>query len=115
LPENLTEDFLIDQEYLTDLVLRGDDLQGLRKVRHWIYFRKLKQRLKMTDRLESMKFSIDSIRYIRESPFPYELQVSRMDSITPIKISELTTLMKILSEVYQAKYDGWGTELVPKE
>jgi hypothetical protein len=69
----------------------------------------------MTDKLESLKFSIDSIKYHRESKFPYELQVSRMDSITPSKISELTTLMKVLSQVYQAQYDGWGTELKPKE
>ena len=115
LPDNLTEDFLIDHQYLNDLVLRGDDLQGLRKVRHWIYFNKLKQRLKMTEKLESLKFSIDSIKYRRESKYPFELQVSRMDSITPSKISELTTLMKILSEVYKAQYDGWGTELIPKE
>lgn len=115
LPDNLTEDFLIDHEYLNDLVLRGDDLQGLRKVRHWIYFKKLKQRLKMTEKLELLKFSIDSIKYHRESQFPYELQVSRMDSITPNKISELTTLMKVLCQVYQAQYDGWGTELIPKE
>ena len=115
LPDNLTEDFLIDHKYLNELVLQGDDLQGLRKVRHWIYFQKLKQRLKMTEKLKSIKFSIDSIKYHRESRYPYELQVSRMDSITPDKISELTTLMKVLSQVYQAQYDGWGTELIPKE
>ena len=115
LPDNLTEDFLIDHKYLNELVLQGDDLQGLRKVRHWIYFQKLKQRLKMTEKLKSIKFSIDSIKYHRESRYPYELQVSRMDSITPTKISELTTLMKVLSQVYQAQYDGWGTELIPKE
>ena len=115
LPDNLSEDFLIDQEYLNNLVLRGDDLQGLRKVRHWLYFNKLKQRLKMTEKLQSLKFSIDSIDYHRESKYPYELQVSRMDSIPPKKISQLTTMMKVLSQVYQAQYDGWGTEVVPKE
>lgn len=115
LPEPLTEDFLMDQEYLYDLVLQGDDLQGLRKVRHWIYFNKLKNRLKMTERLESIKFSIDSIRYDRNSKWPYELQVSRMDSITPKRISDLTTLMKILSAAYQGQYDGWGTDLLEKE
>jgi len=38
-----------------------------------------------------------------------------MDSITPKKVSELTTLMKVLSQAYQAQYDGWGTEVIPKE
>lgn len=115
LPVNLSEDFLIDHEYLNNLVLQGDDLQGLRKVRHWIYFKNLKQRIKMSEKLESLKFSLDSIKYLRERQFPYELQVSRMDSITPKKVSELTTLMKVLSQAYQAQYDGWGTEVVPKE
>jgi hypothetical protein len=115
LPVNLSEDFLIDHEYLNNLVLLGDDLQGLRKVRHWIYFKNLKQRLKMSEKLESLKFSLDSIKYNRERQFPYELQVSRMDSITPKKVSELTMLMKVLSQVYQARYDGWGTEVIPKE
>lgn len=115
LPVNLSEEFLIDHEYLNNLVLLGDDLQGLRKVRHWIYFKNLKQRIKMSEKLESLKFSLDSIKYNRERQFPYELQVSRMDSITPTKVSELTTLMKVLSQVYQARYDGWGTEVIPKE
>ncbi len=115
LPVNLSEDFLIDHEYLNNLVLLGDDLQGLRKVRHWIYFKNLKQRIKMSEKLESLKFSLDSIKYNRERLFPYELQVSRMDSITPKKVSELTMLMKVLSQVYQARYDGWGTEVIPKE
>lgn len=115
LPVNLSEDFLIDHEYLNNLVLLGDDLQGLRKVRHWIYFKNLKQRIKMSEKLESLKFSLDSIQYNRERLFPYELQVSRMDSITPKKVSELTTLMNVLSQVYQARYDGWGTEVIPKE
>jgi len=115
LPVNLSEEFLIDHEYLNNLVLLGDDLQGLRKVRHWIYFKNLKQRIKMSEKLESLKFSLDSIKFNRERQFPYELQVSRMDSITPAKVSELTTLMKVLSQVYQARYDGWGTEVIPKE
>ena len=115
LPVNLSEEFLIDHEYLNNLVLLGDDLQGLRKVRHWIYFKNLKQRVKMSEKLESLKFSLDSIKFNRERQFPYELQVSRMDSITPAKVSELTTLMKVLSQVYQARYDGWGTEVIPKE
>lgn len=111
----LTDDYLLDQKYLYDLVIQGDDLQGLRKVRHWVYFNKLKQRTKMADKLTSLKFSLDSINYVRDTPLPYELQFSRMDSITPDRISDLTSLLKILSEVYQGQYDGWGTELQTKD
>lgn len=115
LPPGLSEDFIIDQKYLFDLVLQGDDLQGLRKVRHWIYFNKLKQRLKMSEKLENLNFSIDSIKYHRGSKWPYEIQVSRQDSIAPQHIFDLTTMMKILTEKYQGSYDGWGTELIIEE
>lgn len=115
LPPGLTEDFLIDQKYLFDLVLQGDDLQGLRKVRHWIYFNTLKQRLKMSEKLETLNFSIDSIKYHRDSKWPFEIQVSRMDSVTPSYIFDLTMMMKILSEAHQGMYDGWGTQPVFKE
>lgn len=115
LPAGMTEDFLMNQKYLYDLVLQGDDLQGLRKVRHWFYFRKLKQRQRLSERLESLNFSIDSINYIRDRKLPYELQVSRKDSIMPPKISELTSMLSILSEIYGGYYDGWGTDLLPAE
>ena len=115
LPAGLSEDFLMDQKYLYDLVLQGDDLQGLRRVRHWIYFKKLKQRQRMSERLESLKFSIDSIQYDRNRKLPYELQVSRMDYITPQEISNLTGTLTVLSELFGGQYDGWGTELVPAD
>ena len=115
LPAGMSEDFLMDQKYLYDLVLQGDDLQGLRKVRHWFYFKKLKHRQRLSERLESLKFSIDSINYIRDRNLPYELQVSRMDSIIPSKISGLTSMLSILSEIYGGYYDGWGTEPLPAE
>jgi hypothetical protein len=84
-------------------------------VRHWFYFRKLKQRQRLSERLESLNFSIDSINYIRDRKLPYELQVSRKDSIMPPKISELTSMLSILSEIYGGYYDGWGTDLLPAE
>lgn len=115
LPRGLTDDSLMDQGYLYDLVLQGDDLQGLRKVRHWLYFNNLKQRTRMSERLQSLNFSLDSIKYVRDRKWPYELQVSRMDSITPGSIYDLTTLMQILSAAYLGQYDGWGTELIKKE
>ncbi len=115
LPPGMSEDYLLDQKYLYDLVLMGDDLQGMRKVSHWFYFRKLKQRQRLSERLESLKFSIDSINYFRDRSLPYELQVSRLDSISPVKIRELTSMLSILSEIYGGLYDGWGTEPVPAQ
>jgi hypothetical protein len=114
-PKNISLEYLINQKYLYDLVLQGDDLQGLRKVNHWIYFNNLKTRTTVAEQLKRLKFSLDSISYKKESKYPYELQISRNDSINPNSIYKLTTMLNALCASYKGKYDGWGTEVKVKE
>jgi len=113
--ESLYADFsiesLFNQIYLNDLVLQGDDLKGLRKVNHWLYFKNLKLRNKAEERMKLLKFSLDSIGYKEERDRPYELVISRMDSIDPYSITRLTTLLRYESGRYRGEYDGWSTEL----
>ena len=110
-PKNFSVEYMINQKYLCDLVLQGDDLQGLREVKHWIYFNNLKTRTTVAEQLKRLKFSLDSISYKKESKYPYELQISRNDSINPNSIYKLTTMLQILSASFKAKYDGWSTEV----
>lgn len=115
-PKNFSFEYLIDQKYLYDLVLQGDDLQGLRKVKHWIYFNSLKKRTTVGEQLKRLKFSLDSIGYKKENKkYPYELQISRNDSISPYSIYKLTTMLKVLCASYNSQYDGWSTEVKVKE
>lgn len=113
-PRNFSSEFLIDQDYLHDLVLQGDDLQGLRKVNHWIYFKSVTKRNNMGDKLKKLNFSLDSIAYKKETDFPYQLTISRQDSILPMSIFELTTMLRNLSASMTGFYDGWSTEVKPK-
>lgn len=110
-PTSFSSEFLIDQQYLNDLALQGDDLLGRRKVNHWIYFKKLKDRNKMAGKLEKLGFSLDSIAYRREKPLPFQLTISRLDYIVPDSIYELTTYLRKLSSSMEAEYDGWSTVL----
>jgi len=113
-PRTFSSEFLIDQDYLYDLVLQGDDLQGLRKVNHWIYFKSLEKRNSLGKTLKKLEFSLDSIAYKKEKDFPFQLTISRQDSILPMSIYELTTMLRNLSGSVNAFYDGWSTEVKPK-
>lgn len=110
-PPNLNMDALVDYRYLNDLVLQGDDLKGMRKVNHWLYFKNLKSRNSAEAKLEKLNFTLESIAYDDSLKFPYELKISRQDSITPKSINEITSLLKALCYSLNASYDGWGTEL----
>lgn len=114
-PPNFSLEFIYNQDYLRDLVLQGDDLKGLRKVNHWMYFKNVNKRNKAGDQLKKLKFSLDSIGYKKERKLPYELKISRKDSIDPESILQLTTMLRLLGGSFDAKYDGWGTELKIKD
>jgi len=109
--QNFSFESLSNQSYLYDLVLRGDDLKGLRKVNHWLYFKNVKLRNTAGTKLKKLDFSLDSIGYKKERKLPYELKISRLDSIDPYSISRLTTMLRISCAKYKGEYDGWGTEL----
>ncbi len=110
-PRDFSSEFLIDQNYLHDLVLQGDDLKGLRKVNHWVYFKGIKNRNLFGEKLKKLKFSLDSIAYRKERGFPYELKVSRQDSIDPASIYRLTSMLRVLAFSMNGEYDGWSTEV----
>ena len=110
-PNNLSMEFLFNQEYLRDLVLQGDDLNGVRKVNHWLYFPGVKSRNAAGERLKAINFSLDSIAYKKDSKIPYELKISRNDSINPDSIDRLTTLLRLLCNSYRGQYDGWSIEV----
>jgi len=110
-PKNMSLEFLFNQEYLNDLVLQGDDLKGLRKVNHWLYFPGVKSRNAVGEGLEELNFSLESIAYKKESKIPYELKISRNDSINPDSIERLTTFLRVLCTSQKGQYDGWSTEV----
>ena len=114
-PSGFSSEYLIDQGYLNDLVLQGDDLKGLRKVQHWVYFKNLEKRKKFSDKIKKLNFSLESISYNRDEQFPYELKVSRKDSISPESIYKLTYMLRAMSGSLGGVYDGWSTDVKKKE
>ena len=114
-PQDFSAEFLVDQDYLHDLVLQGDDLKGLRKVNHWIYFKDVEKRNRLSKTIKKLEFSLDSIAYKKDKSLPYQLTVSRQDSIDPFSIYKLTTMLRSLSVSSKGQYDGWSTEVISKD
>lgn len=111
LPNNLDLNQLMDHKLLFDMALQGDDLSGDRSIHHWIYFDREKKRTQLANKLKSLNFSLDSLNNVRDRSYPFELQVSRKDSAGPENISQLTTMLRILSLTYGGIYDGWSMDL----
>ena len=114
LPNDLDLNQLMDHKLLFDMVLQGDDLTGERKIRHWIYLKREKKSTQLVNKLKSLSFALDSLNYKQGQPSPYELQVSRKESVEPANILQLTTMLRILSFSYGGVYDGWSVDLEAK-
>ena len=114
-PRDFSAEYLIDQDYLHDLALQGDDLKGLRQVNHWLYFKNVDKRNLFGKKMKKLDFSLDSIAYKKDNPLPYELTISRKDSIDPFSIYKLTSMLRGLSASMNSQYDGWSTEVISKE
>jgi len=126
-PKDLSEDFFINQDFLRQLVEEGNDLAEPRELKHWIYFYNSKKRVKFIDEIKKLDFAIDSVNYKKDKNFvdvqnslsiyysrvkkyPFEVKISRKDSIDPSSISKLTFILKELAKTLNGKYDGWGFE-----
>ncbi len=115
MPNDLSNDFFINHEYLTEFVRKGDALEAPRKINHWFYFNNIKRRTKFVNRTKGMKFSIDSLNYKKEKRYPYQVVISRKDSVNPSNVSSITKKLKLLSQRYYGKYDGWEMEAILKD
>ncbi|MCF6296617.1 MAG: ribonuclease E inhibitor RraB [Flavobacteriaceae bacterium] len=114
-PDNKPNDFFINHEYLSEMVSQGDDLSQERVVHHWINFKKEKKRLKYLNQLKGFGFSIDSLNYKKENPYPYELQVSKKQSVRPNSINKLTKILSALARSSYGQYDGWATKVIVQD
>ncbi|MEN8124729.1 MAG: DUF695 domain-containing protein [Bacteroidota bacterium] len=113
-PEFNSDDFFIDQQFLSEMVFEGDDLTEKRNLTHWFYFNKLKKRNELVDVLKKYNFSIDSLNFKKENRYPYELQVSHKTSIEPESIIKLTETLKVYAEIFKGQYDGWSLKVIEK-
>lgn len=106
-PKSLDPMYLANQSYLHRLVLEGESLKGARTINHWMYFPKLNKRKSLEKKLTLLNFKLEKIHYNSELALPYELQISRKDSVNPKTINDLSNLLSIMCQSVGGSYDGW--------
>lgn len=114
-PAFLDDDFFADNDYLLDMVEAGDDLTQDRVVSHWFYFKSVKRREKFKETVENLDFKVDSLLFVKDKEYPYEIKISRKETMDPDSILELTRFLRVLSLSNKGTYDGWITETIVKD
>ena len=110
IPEDFSDEFFMNHDFLNQLVIEGDDLTKPRKVDHWINFRNEKRRSKFIEKVKPLGFAVDSLKVLKAPYFKYQLKISREDAIHPKAISKLTEELSKLSLLSYGIYDGWAAE-----
>lgn len=114
-PKQLSNDFFINHELLSQLFYQGDNFTKSKKIEHWIYFKREKRRQKFIDKIQALNFKVDSLSFKKSDYTPYELKISREDKLDPNAIAVLTSMLKNLSSSMYGTYDGWGIVPVAKD
>lgn len=100
-----------DLQVLEALRDAGDDLMRLRQVDHWLYFASSTAREEAADQLVADGFDIADKGEEKGNERPWSLHVSRVDSVRPQDISNLTVSLMHLAEEHAGEYDGWETSV----
>lgn len=100
-----------DEQVLARLREHDDDLTKPREVDHWLYF----ESRDGLDRVAEI-LAADGFRVVDQTPPSDEesrwtLHVTRVDSVEPDKISEVTIRLLHLAREHGGEYDGWGTSV----
>ena len=92
------------------MFLEGVDLTQKRKINHYFYFKKDKNREQFLEKIKTIDFKVDSLKFDENNDFPYELQIHREDELYPTFMAELTKVLKSLALSNGGYYDGWGID-----
>lgn len=107
-PKDVSEAFFMGQDLLNQLFFEGMDLTKKRKISHYLYFKKEKNRKNFLEKIKTVDFKVDSLNFKKDQDFPYELQMSREDQLYPTFIGELTKVLNSFALTNKGYYDGWA-------
>ncbi|MHA0858095.1 DUF695 domain-containing protein [Paenibacillus sp. CMAA1364] len=94
---------------LDSLRTSGDSLEVSRRVDHWIEFRSDIDKLDFIKKVKSLNFNIEQEH---QSTDEITLQIYRVDRVDPQSINELTDMFVDLANKFNARYDGWETQVI---
>jgi hypothetical protein len=106
-----------NRRVLEDLAQQGDVHEVPRKVEHWLHFADEATRTSCRDTLTAIEFALEdeSLLEDAEDELPYQLVVSRVDSIDSHTINGITLELARLARESGGRYSGWDCAVTREE
>jgi regulator of RNase E activity RraB len=114
LPGEDSRQLLQDRLVVEKLKENNDDLSKPRPVDHLTYFRSKKDREEFVVEIEKMRFTVTK-RFDGEGDFPFAVEFTKSQPVILDIIHPVVLFLKRLAEKHNGEYDGWGTQVVPKQ
>lgn len=111
-PDEETFEYMANEKVIDNLLKSGDDLSKARQVDHWLYFATVKQRDAFLEQIKPENFKVEAMQTIKENKLPFQLHISRVDSIEIRSISLVTINLRKIAKSHSGYYDGWETYVV---
>ncbi|MDD9265518.1 DUF695 domain-containing protein [Paenibacillus sp. GCM10023248] len=111
-PSALEEQWMRNAKIAYALKRRGDNLELVREVQHWMYFSDSKRMNEVKSKVGQLGYRViasemDTERVVE----PYVLQISKMHTLDVPTVNEITKELFELASEGGGTYDGWGTRL----
>jgi uncharacterized protein (TIGR01619 family) len=101
-----------NQGVLDVLMKRGDTLEAVRDVHHWVYFRTKDDRQWFASKVSALGYEIENESEEPGDPHPLGLQITRDQSVTPAAIDDAVIELFRLAKQVDADYDGWEAQVI---
>jgi len=98
-----------NRSVLDNLRESGDSLEDPRRVEHWIEFDDITDKIEFIKKVKSLNFKIEDEQ---EATDEIILQIYRTDRVDPQSINDITDMFVELVEEFNARYDGWETQVI---
>jgi hypothetical protein len=116
-PSDTNLERMQNRRLLEVLAREGDVHEVPRKVEHWMYFANAATRDACRDTLTSIEFTVEDESRSEEEDdeLPYQLVVSRVDSVDSHTINGITIELARLAREHAGMYDGWDCSVTRQE
>jgi uncharacterized protein (TIGR01619 family) len=101
-----------NMDVLEVLEAHGDTLESVRDVHHWIYFKNSSDRKLFAEDVLQLGYTVVGQLEGLENEFPYSIQITRDQSVTPAKIDAAVLELFRLAKELDGEYDGWEAQVV---
>jgi uncharacterized protein (TIGR01619 family) len=101
-----------NMDVLEVMVKHGDTLESVRDVHHWVYFRSSNDRRLFGEQVRQLGYKVENESEDLTEDFPYGVQITRDQSVTPAKINDAVLELFRLAKELDGEYDGWEAQVI---